>query len=89
MNGKFGGIEISENILRKTVGEAMNYIVSFYKNHSGDIKAYDNDDNKNTLTLAFREGNAYLVTVNPLMNKIVHKFTISESGYHKHIELYA
>lgn len=46
---------MSENILGETVGEAMNYIVSFHKNHSGDIKAYDNDDNENTLTLAFRE----------------------------------
>ena len=82
-------VKLSENILGKTVEEVMNYIVSFYKDYSGDIKAYDNDDNENTLTLAFREGNAYLVTVNPLMNKLVHKFTISESGYHKHIELYA
>ena len=84
MNGK-----LSENILGKTVGEAMNYIVSVYKNHSGDIKAYDNENSENMLTLAFREGNAYLVTVNPLMNKVVHKFTISESGYRRHIELYA
>lgn len=80
---------MSENILGKTVGEAMNYIVSFYKNHSGDIETYDNDDNENTLTLAFREGNGYLVTTNPLMNKIVYKFTISGIGYYKHIELYA
>ena len=80
---------MSENILGKTVREAMNYIVSFYKNHSGDIEAYDKDDNENTLTLAFREENGYLVTVNPLMNKIVYKFTISGIGYYKHIELYA
>lgn len=80
---------MSENILGKTVGQAMNYIVSFYKNHSGDIEAYDNDDNENTLTLTFREGNGYLVTTNPLMNKIVYKFTISGIGYCKHIELYA
>ena len=82
-------VKLSENILGKTVGEVMNYIVSFYKNHFGDIKAYDNDDNENTLTLVFREGNAYLVTTNPLMNKIVYKFTISGIGYYKLIELYA
>ena len=80
---------MSENILGKTVKEAMNYIVSIYKNHSGDIKAYDNDDNENALTLAFREGNAYLVTDNSLMNKIVYKVAISGIGYYKHIELYA
>lgn len=80
---------MSENILGKTVGEAMNYIVSFYKKHSGNIKAYDNEDSENTLTLVFREENAYLVTNNPLMNKIVYKFTISGIGYYKHIELYA
>ena len=80
---------MSENILGKTVKDAMNYIVSFYKEHSGNIKAYDNEDSENTLTLAFREENAYLVTTNPLMNKIVYKFTISGMGYYKHIELYA
>lgn len=80
---------MSENILGKTVKDAMNYIVSFYKKYSGNIKAYDNEDNENTLTLVFREENAYLVTHNPLMNKIVHKFTISGIGYYKHIELYA
>ena len=78
-----------ENILGKTVGEAMNYIVSFYKKYSGNIKAYDNEDSENTLTLIFREENAYLITTNPLMNKIVNKFTISGMGYHKRIELYA
>lgn len=80
---------MSANILGKTVGEAMNYIVSFYKNNSGNIKAYDNEDSNNTLTLDFVEGRAYLVTTNPLMDKIVHKFTVSGIGYHKHIELYA
>lgn len=80
---------MSENILGKTVSEAMNYIVSFYKNHSGDIEVYDNDDSENVLTLAFKEGVRYLVTTNPLMNEIVYKFTISGIGYYKHIELYA
>lgn len=80
---------MSENILGKTVGEAMTYIVSFYKDYSGNIEAYDNEDNENTLTLAFVEGNGYLVTDSPLMNKIVYKFTISGIGYYKHIELYA
>lgn len=80
---------MSENILGKTVGEAMTYIVSFYKDHSGNIKVYDNEGNENMLTLAFVEGNGYLVTNNLLMNKIVYKFTISEIGYYKHIELYA
>ena len=80
---------MSENILGRTVGEAMTYIVSFYKNHSGDIKAHDNDDNENTLTLAFREGDGYLVTDNPLMNKIVYKVAISGIGYYRNIELYA
>ena len=80
---------MSENILGKTVAEAMNYMVSFYKDYSGDIKAYDNDDNENTLTLDFTEGRAYLVTTNPLMDKMVYKFTISGIGYRKHIELYA
>lgn len=80
---------MSENILGKTVSEAMNYIVSFYKKHSGNIKVYDNKDSENMLTLVFREENAYLITNNPLMNKIVYKFTISGMGYYKHIELYA
>lgn len=80
---------MSENILGKTVGEAMNYIVSFYKNNSGNIKAYDNEDSDNMLTLTFTEGKAYLLTDNPLMGKMVYKFTISGVGYHKHIELYA
>lgn len=80
---------MSENILGKTVGEAMTYIVSFYKNHSGNIEAYDNEDNENVLTLAFVEGSGYLVTDNLLMDKIVYKFTISGIGYYKHIKLYA
>lgn len=80
---------MSENILGKTVGEAMSYIVSFYKDHSGEIIAYDTEDITNMLALAFVEGNGYLVTDNPLMNKIVHKFTISGIGYYKFIELYA
>lgn len=80
---------MSENILGKTVEEAMNYIVSFYKDHSGNIIAYDSKDLTNMLTLAFVEGNGYLVTDNPLINKIVYKFTISGIGYYKFIELFA
>lgn len=80
---------MSENILGKTVEEAMSYIVSFYKDHSGGIVAYDTEDMTNMLTLAFVEGNGHLVTDNALMNKTVHKFTISGIGYYKFIELFA
>jgi hypothetical protein len=48
-----------------------------------------NEDSENMLTLVFREENAYLITNNPLINKIVYKITISGMGYYKHIELYA
>lgn len=80
---------MDENILGKTVKEAMSYIVSFYKDHSGEIIAYDTEDMANMLTLAFVEGNGYLITDDPLMNKIVYKFTISGVGYYKFIELFA
>lgn len=80
---------MGENILGKTVGEAMSYIVSFYKDYSGSIEAHDDEDNENVLTLAFMEGNGYLITDNPLMNKIVYKFVISGIGYYRLIELYA
>jgi hypothetical protein len=80
---------MNDNILGGTIREAMINIVLFYKNCSGDIKAYDHEDNEHTLALSFKEGSGYLVTDDPLMDKIVYKFTISGIGYYKHIELYA
>lgn len=81
-------INITETILGKTVKEAMRNIVSLCEKHSGTIVAY-NVDNTEILTLAFKEGNGYLVSNSPLMDEVVFKFSISGVGYHVFIELWA
>ena len=79
---------LTETILGKTVKEAMSNIVSLYEEHSGTIVAY-NVDNTEILTLAFKEGNGYLVSNSPLMDEVVFKFSVSGTGYYVFIEIWA
>lgn len=82
------GNSLTETILGKTVKEAMSNIVSLYEEHSGTIVAY-NVDNTEILTLAFKEGDGYLISNSPLMDEVVFKFSISGAGYCVFIELWA
>lgn len=82
------GNSLTESILGKAVKEAMSNIVSLYEEHSGTITVYDSD-NSESLTLAFKEGNGYLISDSPLMDKVVFKFSISGIGYYIFIELWA
>lgn len=78
---------ISEDILGKTVQEAMTNIVSLYEKHSGIIIAHGDNDAE-SVGLHFKEGSGYFVSANPLINEVVYKFSISGTGYYLHIELW-
>lgn len=79
---------MNDNILGKTVQEAMTNIVSLYDKHAGIIIAHGDTDDE-TMALHFREGSGYFVSANPIIDEVVYKFSISGTGYYLHIELWS
>lgn len=77
------------NVLGKTVKDAIDYLVDYFKDGSGEITIYSREsEQSNGIGLYFREGSGCLITSEPIMEEKVVSFTISGLGYYKFIDLY-